>query len=754
MKSFSLLFLIIFMPKAWANPACETAGELMSLNLQQNQFADICKKIVNSDPACQKLKAEKRMNCESKSDNLLAINLDNEGDTSSKIYQCIKGFVWDSTAELVTFIGELISNLVGSAVDNKNDILKFLLNPIGRQKLLAESAVKGGEFGAAFLKSSYAYVAQEYPKNLADNPGDPILALGETLAKPVAKFISEAVQGMIEEYVPQYQCMNGPAKLNTICKLAGEFVMPPVFLFTYMKHGIKGIKTLAKSEEVSRFQKNFTLLNEKSSKKSLSHGKKITQHSDNELLLLAKSERAKQIKQKDLSNFYPTVDRLLNSQAFRKQQLVVNMSKAPKIPLKSELRLELPQNVSPRFTPEDQFQNKVSEHLSELLSGLPKDLKEKKEKFYLIIKPEKEEITLISERFTDKELAPIQDNLKRNPALLKLMASQPGSKIARHLKVTLGSNPEIKVLRPDDDVVIFQNVNDQTFEPWAKAQLKSSPTGSFPVSMIDDSGIAMFKSAEKRALVDWKAVESLEPQAYRTFCGLASVCTLAKKDLPGLDQEQLLLNNSLFKKKQEVLGIEGKNTGYELDHLRKVAENSGKITIVVKAIDDEKKGIAKLRKDIISSVKNPSTSMITNFNGVSLGSKTKGHFSPIGAYDPDSDQVLVLDVALHRNESFWIPVDDLYKSMKTRDSFGNPRGYAILHDKPKDYNLDWKSFDELPLVTGLSIEDAVSLKNFIKSSPKDLQEKLLKKFKTQSLDATLEDLETMRDLSKINGKCQ
>lgn len=92
--------------------------------------------------------------------------------------------------------------------------------------------------------------------------------------------------------------------------------------------------------------------------------------------------------------------------------------------------------------------------------------------------------------------------------------------------------------------------------------------------------------------------------------------------------------------------------------------------------------------------------------------------------------------------------------MKTRDSFGNPRGYAILHDKPKDYNLDWKSFDELPLVTGLSIEDAVSLKNFIKSSPKDLQEKLLKKFKTQSLDATLEDLETMRDLSKINGKCQ
>lgn len=237
----------------------------------------------------------------------------------------------------------------------------------------------------------------------------------------------------------------------------------------------------------------------------------------------------------------------------------------------------------------------MSEHLSELLSGLPKDLKEKKEKFYLIIKPEKEEITLISERFTDKELAPIQDNLKRT-ALLKLTASQPGSKIARHLKVTLGSNPEIKVLRPDDDVVIFQNVNDQTFEPWAKAQLKSSPTGSFPVSMIDDSGIAMFKSAEKRALVDWKAVESLEPRAYRTFCGLASVCTLAKKDLPGLDQEQLLLNNSLFKKKQEVLGIEGKNTGYELDHLRKVAENSGKITIVVMPLMMRRKASQNLER--------------------------------------------------------------------------------------------------------------------------------------------------------------
>ena len=125
----------------------------MSLNLQQTQFEGICKKIVNSDPACQKLKTEKRMNCDSKANNLLAIDLDNMGDIGSKVYQCIKGFVWDSTAELVTFIGELISSLVGKAIENKSDILEFLLDPIGRQKLMAEGAVKGGKLGAAFLKS-------------------------------------------------------------------------------------------------------------------------------------------------------------------------------------------------------------------------------------------------------------------------------------------------------------------------------------------------------------------------------------------------------------------------------------------------------------------------------------------------------------------------------------------------------------------------------------------------------------------------
>ncbi len=754
MKTFALFLLIIFMAQASADPVCETAGELMSLNLQQTQFEGICKKIINTDPACQKLRPQKRMNCDSKADNLLAIDLDNEGDLGSKIYQCIKGFVWDSTAELVTFIGELISNLVGKAIENKDDILEFLLDPIGRQKLLAENAVKGGKLGAAFLKSSYAYVAQEYPKNLVNNPGDPLLALGETLAKPVANFIGQAVQGMIEEYVPQYQCMNGPAKLNTICKIAGEFVMPPVFLFTYMKLGLKGIKALAKSEEVARFQKNFELINGKNSKKRNLPAKEITEHSDNELLLLAKSERAKQIENKNLKSFYPSVDRLLNSAGFKKQQLVVDMSKAAKIPLKSELRLELPQDIPPRYTPEIQFQKSVDEKVNEALSDLPKNLKEKKDKFYLIMKPEKDELTLISESLTDKELVLIQNNLRKDSGLLELMASQPGTKIARHLKVTLGNTLEIKLVRPDDDVLVFQNVNDQTFEPWAVARKKSAKTGSFPISMIDEKGISLFKSAEKRALVDWKAVEGLEPQAYRTFCGLASVCTLAKKDIPELDQEQLMLNNSLFKKKQEVLGLEGDNTGYELDHLRKVAENSGKLALVVKAIDDDKKGIEKLRKNIISAVKNPHSSIITNFNGVSLGSKTKGHFSPIGAYDPDTDQVLVLDVALHRNESFWIPVTDLYKSMKTRDSFGNPRGYAILHDNPKNQKLDWKSFDELPLVTGLSIEDALSLKAFIKSSPKNLQDKLLKKFKSQSLNATQKDLETMRDLSKINGKCQ
>ena len=56
-----------------------------------------------------------------------------------------------------------------------------------------------------------------------------------------------------------------------------------------------------------------------------------------------------------------------------------------------------------------------------------------------------------------------------------------------------------------------------------------------------------------------------------------------------------------------------------------------------------------------------------------------GHFSPIGAYDPARDRVLILDVYKKDYEPLWAPLERLARAMATRSrKTGEPRGYAVV----------------------------------------------------------------------------
>ncbi len=69
--------------------------------------------------------------------------------------------------------------------------------------------------------------------------------------------------------------------------------------------------------------------------------------------------------------------------------------------------------------------------------------------------------------------------------------------------------------------------------------------------------------------------------------------------------------------------------------------------------------------------------IIANFDGQVLGNQSRGHFSPLAAYDEISDRVLVLDVGLYLNQWFWVPVTELTKAMNTKDS-EQFRGYLVV----------------------------------------------------------------------------
>jgi len=78
--------------------------------------------------------------------------------------------------------------------------------------------------------------------------------------------------------------------------------------------------------------------------------------------------------------------------------------------------------------------------------------------------------------------------------------------------------------------------------------------------------------------------------------------------------------------------------------------------------------------------------MIVSFSREVLQQTGTGHFSPIGALEPESDMVLVMDVARFKYSPFWVPTEMLFKALCTVDETTNePRGYMVL--RKDDSNL-------------------------------------------------------------------
>ncbi|CAO3694365.1 unnamed protein product [Rhizopus stolonifer] len=87
----------------------------------------------------------------------------------------------------------------------------------------------------------------------------------------------------------------------------------------------------------------------------------------------------------------------------------------------------------------------------------------------------------------------------------------------------------------------------------------------------------------------------------------------------------------------------------------------------------------EFKKDVESVTSTSEKFMIISFSRKTLGQTGDGHFSPIGAYNPKTNKVLVLDTARYKYPSYWCSIDTLFESMNPIDKeTGRPRGYFVL----------------------------------------------------------------------------
>jgi hypothetical protein len=225
------------------------------------------------------------------------------------------------------------------------------------------------------------------------------------------------------------------------------------------------------------------------------------------------------------------------------------------------------------------------------------------------------------------------------------------------------------------------------------------------------------RSAHKEAF--FRLAHNYQPQINPFYCSVASMVTalntlrLHRGKVPSqhgfefempdgtpityrLYSQLTLLNDATEQIKKKVhiapsllpkgtpIDEESLNPGLDLHEVSAMLESHGAKSHLYYASLPPVHGLPKFCESMKLMLNDPSKVMIANFDGKTLGASTGGHYSLIGAYDAESDSVLVLDTAGHRNPWFWVPAKHLYFAMHTKPPKGNfYRGYLIVTD-PED----------------------------------------------------------------------
>ena len=117
--------------------------------------------------------------------------------------------------------------------------------------------------------------------------------------------------------------------------------------------------------------------------------------------------------------------------------------------------------------------------------------------------------------------------------------------------------------------------------------------------------------------------------------------------------------------------------GLTLDQLESLLKVHG-LKAQAYHVDSVTKNDINLFRNLVKSITlYPNKYMLINYNRNIHSEIDGGHTSPIAAYNELNDSILVLDVWSANSSWLWISLEDLYKSMNTKDCDLN-RGYILV----------------------------------------------------------------------------
>ncbi len=196
-----------------------------------------------------------------------------------------------------------------------------------------------------------------------------------------------------------------------------------------------------------------------------------------------------------------------------------------------------------------------------------------------------------------------------------------------------------------------------------------------PTSMRAFSGES--ELTEKIYSKDFSVLSNqFEPQIHRSFCGVASSVIV-------LNAMGIEVSQDTFFENDDVSAIRPWLTVYfagmplhDLSRFLQIYNTDTKLTYSSDVTVEE------FRQRVTLNAQNPHDFMIVNYSRTALGQAGGGHISPIGAYRTETDEILVLDVAIYRYPWTWVKLEDLFLAMNTIDG-GRSRGFVEIAQQYK-----------------------------------------------------------------------
>ena len=212
-------------------------------------------------------------------------------------------------------------------------------------------------------------------------------------------------------------------------------------------------------------------------------------------------------------------------------------------------------------------------------------------------------------------------------------------------------------------------------------------------------GLVAFDSPEGRALLFrstanadyFPLAEHFVTEEHLTYCGPASMVMVLNglgvpaPETPEFGEYRYFTQDSLFARADVREIADPDAVSKNGMTLREVGAALGQYGVNVTVYHADESSLDEFRRLAAENLAREGDFIIVNYLRTAVGQVGGGHFSPVAAYDEESDRFLILDVARYKYPPVWVPAEDLFSAMDTVDSdSGERRGFISAAFRPEE----------------------------------------------------------------------